>query len=138
MFPATSSTTSIKVGALSKHFNASPTHFEYSLSNINIFASLCFKIKPTVCASNLVLILFRTAPDIGTPKWHSHISGMLGNITDTVSFLVIPLDIKALANKSHLLEASAYERLIFPYDKASWYGKTRLVLDKKEIGLNGW
>ena len=36
-------------------------------------------------ASSLVLRALSTAPVMGTPKWHSYISGVLDSITATVS-----------------------------------------------------
>ena len=38
-----------------------------------------------VSTSSRVLMVFKTAPAIGTPKWASYISGMFGSNADTVS-----------------------------------------------------
>jgi hypothetical protein len=58
---------------------------EYSRSVISILASPWLSMKAMVSASSRVFSVLSTAPHIGTPKWHSNISGVLLSITATVS-----------------------------------------------------
>ena len=85
-----------------KSFNAFSTIFKYSGSTNIAFASPCCKINFIDSGSNLVFIVFKTAPAINTAKWHSIIAGTFGNIADTVSPLDIPVLTKPLAIEEHL------------------------------------
>ena len=71
-------------------FSASSIVGENSLSVISTFASPWFSMKAMASASRRVFSVFSTPPVIGTPKWHSYISGVLASIAATVSPLPMP------------------------------------------------
>ena len=52
-------------------------------------------------ASSRVLSVLSTAPVIGTPKWHSFISGVLASMTATVSPTPMPRRASAEARRRH-------------------------------------
>ena len=54
-------------------------------------------------ASKRVLIAFKTAPHIGTPKWASNTGTILGAIKATVSPSAIPTLFKADAKRTQRL-----------------------------------
>ena len=63
---------------------------ENSRSVISTFAPPCSSMNAIASASSRVLSDSSTPPVIGTPKWHSYISGVLASITATVSPTPIP------------------------------------------------
>ncbi|MNR46107.1 hypothetical protein D3C85_1650340 [compost metagenome] len=70
-----------------------------SRSVINTLASPCSSMKAMASASRRVLRVLSTAPHIGTPKWHSYISGVLASITATVSSCPTPAAASADASR---------------------------------------
>jgi hypothetical protein len=87
---------------------------EYSRSVISTFASPWLSMKAMVSASRRVFSVLSTAPHIGTPKWHSNISGVLLSITATVSPAPTPRAASAEARRRvvrrGLLQAEVVDR----------------------------
>ena len=71
---------------------------ENSRSVNSTLASPWSSWKAIASASSRVLSVFSTAPDIGTPKWHSYIAGVFGSIAATVSPGCTPRRCSALAS----------------------------------------
>ena len=71
---------------------------ENSRSTITSFASPWSSMKAMDSASRRVFSAHSTAPSMGTPKWHSTISGVFASITATVSPCPTPLAASALAS----------------------------------------
>jgi len=78
-----------------------------------IFESECVRIKLTVFASNLIFIVFITAPIIGIAKWASYIALLLGAIMETVSPFLIFLFFKEDANNLHRVKVLFHVNLLF-------------------------
>ena len=87
---------------------------ENSRSVSKTLVSACSKILVSVSASSLVLIVFKTAPVISTPKCASKIAGIFGARIDTVSPLPIPLLDKAEASLQQRLYVSAHVQRRLP------------------------
>jgi hypothetical protein len=64
-------------------------------------------MKAIASASRRVLSVLSTAPHIGTPKWHSTISGVLASITATVSRSPMPWRASAAASRRQRAYVSA-------------------------------
>src|SRR6516225_90785 len=80
---------SITTGFASSRASASLITGENSVSVSNTLASPWRSMNAIVSGSRRMFSAFNTAPAIGTPKWTSNASGMLGAITATVSPLAI-------------------------------------------------
>src|ERR1700693_6013551 len=72
------SSTSITNGFSLRAASARATVPENSRSVIRTLAPPCSSMKAIASASRRVFSVLRTAPAIGTPKWHSSISGVFG------------------------------------------------------------
>jgi hypothetical protein len=74
-----------------------------SRSVIRTFASPWPSMKAIASASSRVFRVLSTAPIIGTPKWHSYISGVFASIAATVS--PVPMPRRASADASRRARA---------------------------------
>jgi hypothetical protein len=93
------SSTSITTISRPRSASAFFTVGEYSRSVISTLASPWLSMKPMDSASSRVFRVFSTAPVIGTPKWHSNISGVLLSIAATVSPAPTPRLVSAEARR---------------------------------------
>ena len=94
------SSTSITIGFRSTFSSAPAIVPENSRSVMSAFASPWFSMNAIASASSRVLSVLSTAPAIGTPKWHSYISGVLGSIAATVSPTPMPRFASAEASRT--------------------------------------
>ena len=93
------SSTSITSGFCCDLSSAAAIVPENSRSVMIAFASPWSSMNAIASASSLVFSVFSTAPAIGTPKWHSYISGMFGSIAATVSPRPMPRFASAEASR---------------------------------------
>ncbi len=63
---------------------------ENSRSVMTTLAAPWFSMNARASASRRVFSVLSTAPAIGTPKWHSYISGVFASSTATVSPTPMP------------------------------------------------
>jgi hypothetical protein len=93
---------------------------ENSRSVSSTRASPWSSMKAMAAASRRVLSALSTAPDIGTPKWHSSISGVLDSIAATVSPRPTPCAASAEARRRDRSRTSTQVR-----DRGPWITATR-------------
>ena len=83
-----------------------------------------------VAASRRMFSALRMAPVIGTAKWASNISGMLGSMAATVSPLVMPSLASALARRRQRSPVWPQVMRRVPWITAMRFGWTASVRDR--------